>query len=75
VLHGLVVYGALTAWRRDRLGGWLVAIVAVLLSIAWDMAADDLPLTRAEVPLATASGAFAGALAFAILYRPTSARR
>lgn len=70
VLHGLVVYGALVGWRRDRLKGWLVGIVLVVVSIGSDMAADDVRLTDAEVPLATASGAFSGALAFAILYRP-----
>lgn len=69
VLHGLVVYGALMAWRCDRLGGWLVAVFLVVASIAWDMTADDLPLTGAEEPLATAAGAFCGALAFAMLLR------
>ena len=44
------------------------------MSIAFDMAADDVRLTGAEVPLATASGAVSGALAFAILYRPRRTR-
>ncbi|MCK6461790.1 MAG: rhombosortase [Planctomycetes bacterium] len=74
VLHGLVVYGALIGWRRDRLKGWLVALMLVVASIVFDMASGDARLTGAEEPLATAAGAASGALAFAILYRPSRTR-
>jgi rhomboid family GlyGly-CTERM serine protease len=72
VLHGLVVYGALGGWRRERIRGWLVAIVPVLVSIALDI--HDVVLFAPNVPLATASGACSGALAFAMLHRPGRSR-
>lgn len=75
VLHGLIVFGALAAWRRDRRPVWLVAVMLVIAKLVVE-AIRQTPGGVAEligvpvVPQAHVYGAISGALAFALLYRP-----
>ena len=75
VLHGLVVCGALEAWRRDRRRIWLAAVALVAAKVAaeqWKGASQSLAdLVGAPIVVdAHLWGAISGAVAFAILYRP-----
>ena len=79
VLHGLIVYGALEAWRRDRRPLWLaaVAVVAVKVTVEqWKGAPESLAELIGAPVIVSAHlyGAVSGALAFAILYRPSRSR-
>ncbi len=79
VLHGLIVYGALEAWRRDRRWIWLAAIALVALKVSleeWRGAPGGLAeLVGAPIVVrAHLYGAISGALAFVLLYRPRRSR-
>lgn len=75
MLHGLIVYGALAAWRRDHRPVWLVAaaLVVVKLYLEW-MRGEPGVAALIGVPVVAEAhvyGAISGALAFVLLYRPT----
>lgn len=79
VLHGLIVFGALEAWRRDRRPFWLVAVALVAVKVAveqWKGAPAQLAEVVGAPVIVEAHlyGAISGALAFAILYRPSRSR-
>jgi rhomboid family GlyGly-CTERM serine protease len=79
VLHGLIVVGALEAWRRDRRPFWLAAVALVAMKVAieqWKGAPAQLAEVVGAPVIVEAHlyGAISGALAFAILYRPSRSR-
>lgn len=79
VLHGLIVFGALEAWRRDRRWIGLAAIALVALKVAVEESKGApgglADLVGAPVVVrAHLYGAISGALAFALLYRPSRSR-
>jgi len=77
VLMGMVVFGALAAWRRGSRRAWLPVLPlagVVFVAQAWTL----VPLSDLTDPGSTEAallyGAISGALAFAILYRPSRSR-
>lgn len=79
VLHGLIVCGALEAWRSDRRRIWLAAVALLAVKVGveqWRGASQSLAdLVGAPVVVdAHLWGAISGALASAILYRPARRR-
>jgi len=79
VLHGLIVFGALAAWRRDRKGIWLVAVVLVGLKLVMEQL-RGVPGSLSDLigaPVAVDGhlwGAISGAVAVLLLYRPRRSR-
>lgn len=75
VLHGLIAYGVLEAWRRDRRRIWLVAAILLGVKVAvekWKGESGGLA-HMLGVPVCIDAhlwGAVAGAVAFVLLYRP-----
>jgi len=78
VLHGLIVYGALASWRRDRRPVWILAVLLVIAKLVLEAFRGE-PGVAALIGVPVVSqahvyGAVSGALAFAILYRPSRTR-